>query len=304
LLLLLLACRTPAPDKLDDTGAVTDSVAPEDSAPDSTDDTGDSAETDTQDSAEDPIDPHCVGNVVVWNDVTGETFTSLQTAVDTVLSRETLWLCPGGLVEPITVTTYLLNLRGYGADLSALEGGDRPMITIGAGSTLILRDLAMRSGGTSAEPGGAIVSDGANVSIEGVVFEENMGSEGGAIAIRGGELYAQDCTFARNTAEVGGAIAGEDALVTLVDVTVDANEAPLGAAFALSGSTFTMTHGGVTRNEAGAASGALAIDEATVVTVTTSDWGEGASDNTPRDFDDATSFGADASFTCAAGTCE
>jgi len=72
----------------------------------------------------------------------------------------------------------------------------------------------------------------------------------------------------------------------------------------------TVDGGSVTGNTAPYAAGAWVDDEATL-TVTSSDWGEGATDNlhddvtvSDRDYSTTSeSYGTDATFTCAKGSC-
>lgn len=162
--------------------------------------------------------------------------------------------------------------------------------------------------------GGAVDvgSWGGNTIVStGSLFSGNTAGTGGAIALGGWgpmTLSLIDTLITGNSAtSSAGAIDATgrgDSWVSLTDSTVSNNSAAQGGAFALGGwglATLTMTNGAVTNNVSGGG-GVLAIDQEATVSVTTSDWGTGATDNVPSDAPGYVA-GTSATFTCSSGTC-
>lgn len=173
-------------------------------------------------------------------------------------------------------------------------------------------------GNIAEHEGGALgIGDWADPSV--YVYECTFTSnealaEGGAVLLgswSSGYFYAEDTLFEGNGAEDGGALAMNgwgDHAATLVDCSVEGNQAEDGGAFSLDnkGTTLLEVQGGsVLANTASDDGGGALLDPETAeLYVVSSDWGSGATENTPEDVDigHSYSFGT-GSFSCYGGAC-
>ena len=124
-----------------------------------------------------------------------------------------------------------------------------------SGGVLRVIDSTVRLGRSIQAPGAGIFGSGADVVVEGSLFEGNRVEgtrEGGAIAVQAGQLTVTDSRFFRNSAGQGGAIATSQSTNTLIsDCRFEGNFAPNGGgAFFSEDSTATMERSAFVNNEA------------------------------------------------------
>lgn len=190
----------------------------------------------------------------------------------------------------------------------------------GPALTLDLTGVTFTSN-TSGYEGGALEIgswDTPVVTCVSCAFDSNRsGNEGGAVALGswGGSTFnGADSTFTENSSGNGGAFGlggwGTQE-VTLEGCTLDGNTATSeGGAFYLNvaGSagwaTVTVSDSIVTSNTAGVNGGGALVSYgyATLYSVN-SDWGTGATENSPDDVFGYTAYGAASTFTCTGGSC-
>jgi MYXO-CTERM domain-containing protein len=131
---------------------------------------------------------------------------STEGSSETTLSGDyldTIFWVSGGDAQEVTIEGFtLLNPAGRGLRLDA-------------GHTTLV-DAVMEGLGSSVDPGGAILADGGDLTLENCTFSGNVAGEGGAIYMDGGDLTLLDTTFTGNEASYGGAIYGQNT-VDIID---------------------------------------------------------------------------------------
>ena len=267
----------------------------------------------------DPVDPFgCDLLEYPVNVVGGGGYDTVVAAVVAAPPGATVQVCPGTYVENVVIERDL-TLLGAGSDVTILDGG-------GIESTLYLdqADLALQ--------GLTVTNGAAHLNPLG-----GPGTCGGGIAIEysSGQLVTiDDCVFTNNQATMGAAICSDgstgsgDADLVLTNVRIHDNEASAngGGIFAYSDLDMTdcevfdntaLNHGGglylsygaatvsggMVRNNVADEGGGAYLQDPFVLTVSNSDWGEGAAlENAPDDVgcyvDTFGFFGANATFSC------
>ena len=139
---------------------------------------------------------------------------------------------------PIAIASgTFLSVTGDDA-LSEVQGGSQTrLFEVSPGGSLTLTLLKLSGG--AAENGGAIYSDGANLTLDGCVFDGNVATDGdgGAVWADGGTVTIVGGEFLGNSATLnGGAVLATNAsLVVKEGARFDSNKATVGGAVYCSG---------------------------------------------------------------------
>ena len=102
------------------------------------------------------------------------------------------------------------------------------ILKLQAGTNVTLENLTFADGGNSSFlvfGGGAILSEGASLTIENSTFVSNVAEDGGAIFADSGTVTITNSTFFNNLGLFGGAIYNDGATLLLTNDTFDANTA-------------------------------------------------------------------------------
>ncbi|HEY0142229.1 MAG TPA: Calx-beta domain-containing protein [Thermoanaerobaculia bacterium] len=114
----------------------------------------------------------------------------------------------------------------------------------------------------SAVAGGAILSEGAPITIEQTTISGNVANRGGAAYLVGGDTVINESTLSGNTADVGGAIIGYDAALRITNSTLSGNQAEYGGAIYLYSygdvTPWVIEHSTVVNNSAQVGGGIVA----------------------------------------------
>ncbi|MCB9744068.1 MAG: putative metal-binding motif-containing protein [Alphaproteobacteria bacterium] len=277
----------------------------------------------------------------------GEEFSTATAAspYTLTLSRDgTLFICEGSYYAHLDINADVRVLGTSGSALTTLDGGGSGSVVLVdvGGATVSVEGLTIRGGGGSgsyfgypmgggircdgssdmalddlvmegneAGLGGAVYSDGCNISVANSRFEGNEGLLlGGAIAALDTELSLEACELRDNHSDAGGGIgAGQGSLVDLVDTLIVGNSATtLGGGLYQEAATTTCSgsaslDAGFLGNTAVRGGGVFLNGSASHFHATSCDMGSGADENNPDDVDSSdggsyADFGADESFTC------
>jgi hypothetical protein len=204
----------------------------------------------------------------------------------------------------ITDTVFRSNEAGYdGAAIAAGVFREDSTLSISFVDSLLESHLWSSSPGVVDTNGSGTVA----VSSTGTTFDAN---QAGAFRLQAefNQLTFEDCVFTGNSAWDTGVIwvqsGVEQADISLLRTTIDANSGPAIASRSSGNVSITVTDSTITRNP-GTFAGGVVLWPPNTLTSVTSDWGEGATDNTPADvgteYEAYASYGAAASFSCVGG---
>lgn len=195
-----------------DTDVDPDPDSDADSDADSDPDPGSDSGTDTGGTA---------GDTTVCGDGSAP-YTSIQDAIDEADDGAIITLCPGTWREVLYIGS-ALTLEGQGAGETIIDGGGAGTVVevLGRGE-VTLRDLTLTGGG--GDPGGALLSNGADVALESVEVVENDATEA-TIYLEDGSLTITDTTVARNVAVMVDGVMTQDADLTVTRTTFAENSA-------------------------------------------------------------------------------
>lgn len=197
------------------------------------------------------------------------------------------------------------------------EGGGMTVSNSGGDTTVRLTRTEVSANSAGYGGGGLRVAVSSNAAMSVVLdtctFSDNHADyEGGGLNGGGWSdlfLSVVNSTFVGNSSHSGGAFfLGDWAPIhaEVTDSVIDGNNAAVGGAFSTEdgggAASLFVTGGAVTSNVADNGGG-VDLDEDCDLTVTSSDWGSGATENQPDDVL-GYSFGADATFSCADQLCE
>jgi hypothetical protein len=183
----------------------------------------------------------------------------------------TIGLQPGAYTEAVVWTAGDVTLVGLASDPSGVSivppEGERAFTVTGGAVTLV--DLTL-TGGTPAEgDGGAVLVDGADLTLSGVIAMRNHSpADGGAFAVSSGVLTMDACVISDNVAgDDGGGVAVVSG--TLVDLgsTWSANEGIQGGALLAVSADVTLDGGYFLDNTASGDGGAIALDGASALAI-------------------------------------
>ncbi len=219
----------------------------------------------------------CTSGVAAWLLSDSSTYSTVQDAIDAAPTGDTVTVCAGTWLENLRLDTSL-NLRGYGANMSWLDGAYQGrVLEITGNPDVTLQGLALIQG-VDGYDGGAVSAAGGTLSVSNVLFERNTsGYEGGAL-----DAYTTDLTIARscfrfNGADYeGGAVnAGYQGSVSITGSVFVYNDAGYeGGAIAFGGRTdditLDITDSTLAWNIAGYSGGALSIGSREFSTTTIS----------------------------------
>ena len=185
-----------------------------------------------------------------------------------------------GLAGTIALTmgevaiTDSVNIRGPGAAAITINGNNLSrLFNVGSATATLnvsISGLTLRQGnGGAGVNGGAILSNGTNLTLDGLAVTNNAaGGSGGALAQVGGALTVSNSTFTNNNATVqGGGIFATGGTLNLTTSSVENNTATTGGGLALVNHTATIVRSTVAANTtnnptASAGGGGLLLDNA------------------------------------------
>lgn len=166
------------------------------------------------------------------------TYTTIQDAIDAAANGNTILVDPGTYYENVDFGGKTLALtKRMGCGRPVIDGGGTgSAITLWGteGHGTIIRGFDITNG--SANQGGGICANGANVQVEDCRFYDNSAIEGGALYNTCG--YVADCTFTGNSSVIGGA-------VSIFGSSTKFNRCVFGGTNAADGNTATMYAGAV-----------------------------------------------------------
>jgi len=208
--------------------------------------------------------------LIVEQDGAGDVFSSIQAAIKSAVSGNTIIVRPGTYFESI-------DFGGKSLTIQSMDPTDPQMVanTIIDGDTkrtavrfrnfedadAILDGFTIRNGNANSGNGGGIEIDQSSPTIRNCTLINNVALVGGAIDIIDGDPRIENCTFQNNTASVGGAIRASGSFVELSDCVFTSNTASdTGGAMACRDSGFPLLVRCVfTNNNATNSGGAIAI---------------------------------------------
>ena len=157
-------------------------------------------------------------------------------------------------------------LRGLGIYSTTITGGqvERPLIVEG-GATLTLIDLQVTGGQTDGAGGGLLIRDG-DVTLDGVLVNDNRAQDGGGIALEKGSLNVQRSVIVNNVVTgTGGGLLVAGGAAELTNVTVGGNQAGENGGGIANRATLKLTHVTLAGNQAATGGGLHNTASATVV---------------------------------------
>lgn len=285
------------------------------------------------------IDNDCDATTVDEQIVTivgGDTFTTITDAIAATPLGGEIVVCPGTYNERLLISQDLSIEALEGPATTVVQSdGSGPAVQIDGGE-VSLQGLTLTGGDSNGVGGGLSVLDLGPVYVEDCVITGNSSTDGAGIyATEGVEMEIDSSTISDNAGEIGGGIAFYGDILTintttienntatdsgaglfisnfgdaeLTSCTVTGNSAPVGGGFGNVDSVVTVIDSTVTSNSGAelsleAGGGAWLAGKEGFVQSINSDWGTGASDNTPDDVlviaaGSWTGFGLAATFTC------
>ncbi len=233
----------------------------------------------------------------------------LQDAIDAASEGGTLVVCAGTYRGTFTIDKQLSLVSQEDTTGVWLDGdGDGPILTI-TDAAVVLENIGFQHAGTGSDGrGGGVWIEQENsldlpyVTMDGVRVQE--GDDSGVV-ITGGTLVGLELALDDNSAEVGGGLRVLAGAVSLEDPTFAGNDADLGGGIYVDdGGDVTISGGEVCENRATNGGGAWLVagtddEEPGELTAISSDWCEGARDNSPDDVatvDQSYTFGDNVDF--------
>ena len=140
---------------------------------------------------------------------TGESYPTLQEAIDAVGENGTITLLSGTTENISSNKSYTLNMNGC-----TINGGQAGSVYTISGGTVTLKNGTLTNG--NAGNGGGISSSGANLTLEGMTITGNTASyNGGGIYFRSGTFTLRSSVILNNKADGygGGAYVGNSAIL-------------------------------------------------------------------------------------------
>ena len=185
------------------------------------------------------VDDDCDGATDGWS-VPGD-FDSIQAGIDGASSGELVCVGPGRWSENLDFSGKDIRVEGVegSAQTTLLPTYGTPGVLVNKGETTAAVFAGFTFDGSGDLSGGAILIDGAGLTVEDIVCEDIDGEwsesiRGGVVSVVEGELVLLDARFEGNEADFGGREPGEvlgavmyldDATATLTDVAFIRNEA-------------------------------------------------------------------------------
>ncbi len=213
-------------------------------------DVADGADNDCNGTADDQTVGECEGHV--------QDYETIQAGIDGAPNRFVLLVCPGVYPENLTANANDVTVRAIeGPDETSIEAGGARALVVGGNIDFTLDGFTVTGG--YAENGGAILCNGADLSLFGNVIEDNEAfAADGLPGGHGGALYADQCaltidsnTFADNVASAhGGAAFVTRTGGVIGNSTWDGNTALDGGALFVDGGGSTITGNEFTNNNA------------------------------------------------------
>jgi uncharacterized repeat protein (TIGR01451 family) len=158
-------------------------------------------------------------------------FDSIQTAIDSVNSGDTLNLAGEIFTESITIDKSL-DLIGAGAESTIVQAAASPgiatsrVITVTSGVTVTIQDLSIRFGYSTR--GGGIFNDQGGLTLKNTSVITNTASDSGGGICNNGELTVTNSIFSGNIANFGGGIYNSENELYLTDVIFQKNSGSVG----------------------------------------------------------------------------
>ncbi len=205
-------------------------------------------------------------NIIV-NPDTGQTFTSVQAALNAATPGQSLVVYPGTYTENITLTAGVA-IYGYGADWTTLQGtGAGPTVKAeggGIGPSTVISGFRITSGsssgGMSAQTSGvAAYINKASPSIRNNVIEGNTATAGGGIYVDNGDPIISNNTIQSNNANSGGGIYVNSGNPTISNNTLQDNNANVGGGIYIGGGSSTISNNTIQGNNSNANGGGIYI---------------------------------------------
>ncbi len=171
------------------------------------------------------------------------TYTTIQAAITTASSGDTIQIAPGTYSGPLTIDKSV-TLRGAGEDQTTVSGGG-PVLTItGSGVSVTVKGITI-TGGSSSGNGGGIANLQSSLTLDGSgVVGNSVGNRyaygaGGGI-YNTGTVRLHDCSVSNNSAQdEGGGIDNEGGTVSITNCWVE-DGAAVGGGIYSSGGTVTL----------------------------------------------------------------
>jgi hypothetical protein len=157
-------------------------------------------------------------------------------------------------------------LRGLGFYSTTITGGqvDRPLI-VEDGATVSLLGLQLTGGQTDGSGGGLLIRNG-DVTLDGVLVNDNRAQDGGGIALEQGKLTVQRSVIANNVVtDTGGGLLVAGGSAELTNVTVGGNQAGANGGGIGNRATLKLTHVTIAANQAETGGGLRNTAAATLV---------------------------------------
>jgi len=201
-------------------------------------------------------------------------FPTLESAVASASSGDTLVLGAGTFSEAIEIGEKALNIEGVSSEETILDASGLWQVAITTSGDLTISGLQIQN-----SDGPGIAATASSVSLSDVHFYQT-GSDtevGGAVAMSGGDLTLQNVTIEEGTATRGMIFLSNDAWLTASDSTFFGAETSMGGAIYVSSGTseLTLTSCDFSENYAvdggdDSGGGALYLEAGSTVTVTDS----------------------------------
>ena len=195
-------------DDMADNGAADESVVAADES-DAAEDEPDAVEDEPADDADEPA-ATALGDPVAMIAETGESYPSLQDAINAVTGGQTITLLTDTTENVTSSKSYTLNMGGHKID----GGGSGPVYSI-TGGTVTLQGGTITNG--SAGSGGGINISEATVILNGMTVSGNTATKGGGIFCSRGNLTASSLVVSNNSASyLGGGICITDETINSI----------------------------------------------------------------------------------------
>jgi|GEM_PF-1070342 len=197
----------------------------------------------------------------------GQTYASINDALDDAVSGDTIEVSAGTYEEDVTVTIDLTLTGVDGSGSTVLLGSDTTLTV--ADATVEVSGFTLYSDGDRGFSFEEAVVTGSDLSVAAISSSDN--GAGGRI-IAGSEVYLSDVVFNSNEAdEAGGHLLITDSEVTISDTTFSSGEAENGGAVYVSDSSLTLESVELSDNTASngwsSAYGGAIVASATTLTI-------------------------------------
>ena len=188
----------------------------------------------------------------------GGRYTTIQSAIDSAVSGDTVSIRAGTYSEAIDTDGKDLVLQGASAATVRVQGAADEALNIDQGESVTVRSLTLRGSGQ-----GAAVR-GATATFDDVTFSGNQGivAGGGLGAYSGADVTLIDCTISGNAVTGsynGGGVHAEGSSLQMDGVLIEGNSASQGGGVYVQGGVLSLTDTEIRGNTASTHGGGIRI---------------------------------------------